>query len=153
MALPNIFIKEISEQIIQRINQLTVDAQPLWGKMSVDKMLGHCNVTYDLIFEPDKYPKPNFLKKFLLKSFVKKFVVNEVNYPQSSPTAKEFIVKEDKNFELEKQKLITAIHKVQMLGSSHFEGKESNSFGTLTAIEWNNMFYKHLDHHLKQFGL
>ena len=34
-----------------------------------------------------------------------------------------------------------------------FEGKESNSFGPLTKGEWNNMFYKHLDHHLSQFGV
>ena len=43
------------------------------------------------------------------------------------------------------------ITKTQQLGENYFEGKESNSFGKLTASEWNNMFYKHLDHHLSQF--
>jgi SRSO17 transposase len=45
------------------------------------------------------------------------------------------------------------IIKTQELGATHFEGKESHSFGTLTSTEWNNMFYKHLDHHLGQFGV
>ena len=39
------------------------------------------------------------------------------------------------------------------LGSAHFEGKESPSFGALTADEWNVLFAKHLDHHLTQFGV
>jgi len=25
--------------------------------------------------------------------------------------------------------------------------------GKLTAVEWSNMLYKHLDHHLRQFGV
>ena len=45
------------------------------------------------------------------------------------------------------------IVKTQFLGASHFEGKESHSFGNLTSSEWNNMFYKHLNHHLEQFGV
>ena len=33
------------------------------------------------------------------------------------------------------------------------DGKESFSFGKLKAQEWNNMFAKHLNHHLEQFGV
>ena len=43
--------------------------------------------------------------------------------------------------------------KTQELGEAHFEGKESHSFGPLNKTEWNNMFYKHADHHLTQFGV
>jgi hypothetical protein len=39
------------------------------------------------------------------------------------------------------------------LGEAHFDGKESLSFGKLTASQWNTMFYKHLNHHLTQFGV
>ena len=49
--------------------------------------------------------------------------------------------------------LIQYIQKVQQLGEQHFDGKESLSFGTLNKTEWNNMFYKHIDHHLRQFGV
>jgi hypothetical protein len=42
MALPNIFTSEVSQEIIQRINLLQKDSQPLWGKMSVAQMLAHC---------------------------------------------------------------------------------------------------------------
>jgi hypothetical protein len=58
-----------------------------------------------------------------------------------------------KNFEIEKSKLIDNIRKTQQLGAVYFEGLNNFSFGKLTSQEWNNMFYKHLDHHLGQFGV
>jgi hypothetical protein len=149
----NVYNSSDCEAIIARINQLQSDSQPLWGKMSVAQMLAHCNVTYSYTFTPENHEKPNFLVKFLLKTFVKPMVVNDKPYPKSSKTAKDFIIKEDKNFEQEKQKLLEHILNTQSLGEAFFEGKENFSFGTMTAKEWNNLFYKHLDHHLKQFGV
>jgi hypothetical protein len=78
---------------------------------------------------------------------------NEKPYKKNSQTAPEFLVKADKDFNKEKQRLINYINKTQQLGENYFEGKESHSFGKLTSVEWNNMFYKHLDHHLTQFGV
>jgi Protein of unknown function (DUF1569) len=152
MALPNIFTKPVVEQIIERINHLTPTTQGKWGKMSVDQMLAHCNVSYELIYE-DIHPKPNFLMKFILKTFVKNVVTNEVPYKQSSSTAPQFIMKGEKDFEAERKRLTNYIRKTQELGETHFDGKESHSFGVLNKTEWNNMFYKHLNHHLTQFGV
>lgn len=152
MALPNIFSQEVSDQIIERINSLKPDSQPHWGRMNVSQMLAHCNVTYEMVYE-NKHPKPNLLMGFILKSFVKSKVTNEVPYKQSLQTAPAFIMSGDKDFESEKARLISYIRKTQQLGEAHFDGKSSLSFGVLTRNEWNNMFYKHLNHHLTQFGV
>jgi hypothetical protein len=150
--MKDVFAPTDTAEIIHRINQLTPDAQPLWGKMNVSQMLAHCNVSYELVYD-NKHPKPNPVMRFILKTLVKNKVVSETPYKQSGPTAPVFKIKGDKDFELEKSRLISYINKTQQLGSAHFEGKESNSFGFLTAKEWNNMFYKHLNHHLTQFGV
>jgi hypothetical protein len=152
MALPSIFSKTVANQVIERINNLNATTTPQWGKMSVDKMLAHCNVTYEMAFE-NIHPKPNAIVKFILKLMVKSNVVNEVQYKHNGSTAPQFIIKESKNFESEKNRLINYISKAQQLGEAHFDGKESHSFGNLSKEEWNNMFYKHLDHHLTQFGV
>ncbi|CAC9976917.1 hypothetical protein [Flavobacterium panici] len=68
-------------------------------------------------------------------------------------TAPQFIIAGDRDFELEKSRLISYILKTQELGENEFEGKESLSLGKLTTKEWNNMFAKHLDHHLSQFNV
>jgi hypothetical protein len=148
----NIFNKQETDAVIARINKLTPDTKPLWGKMSVDQMLAHCNVSYELAYE-NIHPKPNALMKVFLKLLVKQSVVNETPYKKNLRTAPVFIIADHKNFEAEKKRLIGYIHKTQELGADHFDGRESHSFGKLTKAEWNNMFAKHLDHHLVQFGV
>jgi hypothetical protein len=152
MALPNIFNQQEVNNIANRINKLTPESTPSFGKMNVAQMLAHCNVTYEMVFEPTKHAKPNAFVKFILKSFVKKIVTNEVPYKQNSKTAPQFIIADERNFENEKERLKKYISKTAELGEQHFDGKESHSFGILNKNEWNNMFYKHLNHHLSQFG-
>lgn len=150
--MKNIFDLEESTRLIQRINQLTPTTEKLWGKMTVAQMLAHCNVPYAMIYTIN-YPKPNAFKKLLLKLFVKSAVVGKKPYPKNGRTSPEFIIKAQRDFNLEKKLLIENIKKTQALGEAHFDHKESHSFGKLTTKEWSNLFYKHLDHHLKQFGV
>lgn len=152
MDLPNIFSKEVAEGVIERINKLTPNSQPLWGKMNVAQMFAHCCVAYEMVYT-DNHPKPGFLMSFILKNFVKRMVVSAKPYPKNNKTAPAFLITEEKDFEVEKQRLIDYIRETEVLGSYIFDGKMSHSFGPLSANEWNNMFYKHLDHHLKQFGV
>ena len=148
----NIFDKKETDAVIARINKLTPDTKPLWGKMSVDQMLAHCNVTYELSYE-NIHKRPNAFMRFILRALVKGSVVNEIPYKKNIRTAPVFIISDHKNFEAEKKRLIGYIKKTQELGADHFEGRESHSLGKLTKTEWNNMFAKHLDHHLGQFGV
>jgi Protein of unknown function (DUF1569) len=150
--MKNIFDLKETNLIIDRISKLDAYAKPLWGKMSVDQMLAHCNVTYEMIYET-KHIKPNTFKKWMLKAIVKPYVVNDKPYKKNSRTAPEFIISDPKNFELEKERLIDYLKKTQSLGAGYFNNKPSHSFGKLTSEEWNNLFYKHLDHHLTQFGV
>ncbi len=152
MALPNVFTSEVSNSLIERINHLTSETPAMWGSMNVAQMLAHCNVTYEMLYE-NIHPKPGLLVKLMLRAFVKGNVVNEAPYKQNGRTAPQFIVTTTKDFAKEKARLIAYIERTQQLGEQEFEQKESHSFGKLSAIEWNNMFYKHLNHHLSQFGV
>ncbi len=152
MTFPNIFTEEISQQIIDRINSLGSDAQSKWGKMNVAQMMAHCNVTYDMLYT-NQYAKPNAFKKFFVKLFAKNAVTGPKPYPKNSRTAPEFLVAAEQDFQREKEKLTSYIRQVVNDGQMAFEGKESMSFGPLSSDQWNNLFYKHLDHHLTQFGV
>lgn len=150
--MKNAFNQDDVAEFIVRINRLTVDTKPKWGKMNVEQMLAHCNVTYEMVYD-NIHPKPNAFKRFMLKLIVKNIVVNDKPYKSNSKTAPEFIIKDARKFELEKQRLIDYLLKTQQLGAKYFDGKESLSFGVLNQQEWNNMFVKHLEHHLSQFGV
>jgi Protein of unknown function (DUF1569) len=151
MALPNIFTTSVSEKLIARINSLSPNTQAQWGKMNATQMLAHNNVTFEFAYE-EKHSKPNFFMGFILRNLVKGGLVSEKPYKKSASTAPEFIIGDDRNFDVEKNRLIEYINRTVKLGEQHFEGRESMIFGAMTATEWNNLFYKHIDHHLTQFG-
>lgn len=150
--MKNIFDKEVCNEFINRINKLTPESKALWGKMNVSQMLAHCNVSYEMVYD-NIHPKPNAFFRFILKLLVKNKVVDDKPYARNNGTAPQFIIKGDRNFDIEKDRLIAYINKTEELGEKEFEGKESLSFGKLHAGEWNNMFSKHLEHHLSQFGV
>lgn len=152
MALPSVYTNEVAQTLIDRINKLSPESQPLWGKMNVSQMLAHSNVTYEYVFD-ERNDSPNFFIKWMLKKFVKNKVVSDTPYEKSMATSPAFKVPDNKNFEQEKIRLINYINAVVAKGQSAFEGKESSSFGVMTATEWNNLMYKHINHHLEQFGV
>ncbi len=150
--MKNVFNANDVAEIITRIDKLTPETKAIWGKMSVSQMLAHCNVSYEMIYE-NIHSKPNFIMRFILKLFIKSKVVSETPYTKNGPTAPAFIIKDEKAFDKEKKRLIEYIQKTLQNGEKFFDGKESLSFGVLNKTEWNNMLYKHLDHHLSQFGV
>jgi len=152
MALPSVFEQKASQDLLARLEQITAQSQPKWGAMDSAKLLAHLNVTYDLAYEriPNKL---NFFMKLMMKLFVKDKVTNEVPYKQNERTAPVFIIKNDRDFAKEKAILIQNIKETATKGTAFFEGRENTSFGVLSASQWSNMFYKHLDHHFRQFGV
>jgi hypothetical protein len=139
-------------ELTDRINKLTPESERLWGKMAIGQMLAHCNVTYEMVYT-NKHPKPNFLMRLILKSIVKPTVCGPTPYKRNLRTAPAFLIAGDRDFEVEKKRLLDHIDQTLQLGERHFDGKESLSFGKLSVAEWNTMFYKHLNHHLEQFGV
>ncbi len=139
-------------ELTDRINKLTPESEKLWGKMNAGQMLAHCNVTYEMVYT-NKHPKPNFLMRLILKSIVKPTVCGATPYKRNLRTAPAFLIAGERDFEVEKKRLLDHVDQTLQLGEAHFDGKESLSFGKLSVAEWNTMFYKHLNHHLEQFGV
>jgi len=152
MIIKNVFEEQTVEELVGRINKLTADKKPLWGKMNASQMLAHLNVMYEMVYE-NKHPRPGAFKRFIITLIAKKMVVEDKPYPRNIRTAPSFLITDERNFEHEKNRLINYIRRVQKDGEKFFEGKESHSFGPLTVKEWKTLFYKHLDHHLSQFGV
>lgn len=151
MALPSTFDSKTTEETFKRLEKITYVSKPEWGKMNSAQMLAHLNVTYNLAY--DKVHSPaNFFTKILLKLLVKPIVTNEKSYKKNSHTAPIFIITDERDFEKEKSIFINNVKETESNGVAFFEGKVSSSFGVMTSKEWSTQFYKHIDHHFKQFG-
>ena len=120
--------------------------------MNATQVLAHLNVMFEFAYE-EKHKKPNFFMAFILKNLVKGELTSEKPYKKNASTAPEFIIKDDRDFDVEKKRLIAYINKTLQLGEQQFDGRVSMIFGKMTVTEWNNLFYKHLDHHLTQIGV
>ena len=152
MKTENIYSQSTAEKFTARINNLSVSTQQQWGKMDVSQMMAHCNVSYEMAFD-ENYKKSNGFIRFILKNLVKKGLVNENPLKKNSSTATEMLIKTTKNFESEKNKLVENVHDLVKKGENYFDLKDHPGFGVMTKQEWNNFYYKHLDHHLTQFGV
>lgn len=152
MAYPSIFNQKDVEVLIHRIHLLNPQSKALWGKMNVAQMLAHNCVDYEQIFG-ERNDHPPFHIKWMVRLFFKKSMVNEVPYKPSLPTAPAFIILDQRDFEKEQKRLIKYIERCRDLGAEELVKRKQATLGYLTELEWNNLIYKHLDHHLRQFGV
>jgi hypothetical protein len=153
MDLPSIFESSTTFSLHERINSLTPQTVPIWGKMNVGQMLSHCQVIYQQILGENKQ-KPAPFTAWMLRTFFKKSMVNDVPYKPNLPTAPAFVrLGQEFDFVAERQKLKNYITQIQELGPEKMASIPSLTLKKLSAREWNNLIYKHIDHHLKQFGV
>lgn len=149
---PDIFDAAVVEAQLARLARLTPESSPLWGTMSAPAMLAHLNVAYEMVYD-GTHPRPNAIVRFLLRLAAKRGVVGPKPYRRGTPTAPQFVIRGPRDFEAERGRLAGYLRRVQAEGRTAFHGRESLSFGPLTADEWCVLFGKHLDHHLRQFGV
>lgn len=135
------------EKIVARLDRVTEGATPRWGEFTAAKMLAHmsdaCRMSLgELVVPRKKFP---FVGSFP----VKQLVLYVLPFPKNSPTAPEIIARAPESFEAERAQLKSLIARLD--GNM---GRQAHPiFGALTADEWGVLGYKHLDHHLRQFGV
>ena len=145
----SIFDENSFFEIINRLNALSEESKASWGKMSVGQMVWHCQGPLNIILEKNDYGmKPSWFAKV----FFKKSLYNEKSWRKGLPTAKFLKPNEEKNFEQEKEVLLQLLSELNSKRGKE-EWKPHPAFGYFTKDQWGQMQYKHLDHHLRQFGV
>ncbi|WP_080055388.1 DUF1569 domain-containing protein [Spirosoma aerolatum] len=138
-------------EILSRIDRLRPDSQRQWGKMDVAQMLAHCSVGMETATGQKKLPRL-FIGR-ILAPFVKTSFYNEKPFNRNGPTHKDFVVADQRVFEAEKEKLVQLVKQFSAGGPAACTTHPHSFFGELTPEQWSIGMYKHLDHHLRQFGV
>jgi Protein of unknown function (DUF1569) len=147
----SIYDKASNDAMIARINKLTPESKALWGKLTVSKMCKHCTLTIEVAFGKKKL-KVNFLMR-LLGKMLKKKVFYGKDMRKNSPTAKEFIVLEEFRLDYVKNELIENFSRFANEGKQSIRVMNHPFWGKMSHEDWDALMYKHIDHHLRQFGV
>ena len=149
MEIKNLFDPVVKQDITDRINILTATTQHQWGKMDVAQMLAHVQIPMGVALGTNSV-KGNWLMKLILPLF-KKNLYDEKPWKQGLPTDQSFIMTgQSKDFEKEKNQLLD---KINAFSESNMINEKHPVFGKLTKEQWSKATWKHIDHHLKQFGV
>ena len=149
--MKNIFNPLYAEEILIRIDKLGPHSHPQWGKMDVAQMLAHCSSFQDIAIGIS-FP-PRGLLGILIGKFVKSIFYNDKQLAHNMSTIPTILITVEKEFETEKEKLKQKIITFQKNGPEKCTTHPHPFFGKLTPDQWGKGIYKHLHHHLKQFGV
>ncbi|HEX7847906.1 MAG TPA: DUF1569 domain-containing protein [Chitinophagaceae bacterium] len=149
MEVKNLFDATVKQEIVDRINTLTAASPRKWGKMDVAQMLAHLQLPIAIAYGTHQ-PKGSFVLRLVGPLFKSK-LWDDKPYKQGLPTDPTFImIGSAKDFEQEKTKLLVLI---EQFTETKVAGDRHPVFGKMSKENWSMATWKHLDHHLKQFGV
>ena len=148
MEVKNLFDPAVKQEILVRINKLTPESKALWGKMNVSQMLAHVQLPISCAYGAHQV-KGSFILR-LLGPFFKSILYNNKPYKQGLPTDKTYVISDSRNYESEKQNLL---EKLDRFSAENIVLERHPVWGKFTKEQWSKATWKHLDHHLQQFGV
>lgn len=147
--MPSFFDPAVSAELRRRVEALGPDSQARWGRMQVAQMLAHCAV--GLKMPLGEIPMKAGIMS-LVGRLIKKRVLGDKPWRQGVPTDKAFVVADPRDFDRERVLLLGLFDQLA-LGPRAIRAHVHPFFGTMTDEEWGLLMTKHLDHHLRQFGV
>ena len=150
--MKNLFEPATVDEVKARIVHLTPDSARLWGTMGAAQAMAHCSASMEWAVG-DTIP-PRMLLGRLIGGMVKSRVLGiEEPMRKNSPTAKSLVIKDERDLGMEQKRLCGLVDRFASAGPSGCTTHPHGFFGRMTPQEWATLMYKHLDHHLQQFGV
>ncbi len=142
---------EARSALIARINRLTPDTRPLWGRMNANEMVAHVTQGMKMgLGELETRPRKSVFRFWPLKHLF----VYWIPFPKSAPAPRE-VVTRGKDV-AEWSAAVADLHATFerfALRARNDQWPVHPVFGTLDGKAWGALGWRHLDHHLRQFGV
>jgi hypothetical protein len=148
----NMYEAAAVEEVKQRIAQLRPDSARQWGTMNAAQTVAHCSGSFEMALG-DKTPPRVLLGRIIGPLVKRRAILSDEPLHRNSPTAKELVVQGDRDLATERARLHGLIDRFVAAGPKECTTHPHSFFGPLTPEEWARLMYKHLDHHLRQFGV
>lgn len=146
--MKNIFNPAHRQELLQRVDALKPDSQRLWGTLSVEGMINH--IGRQLLVGLGEIEVPPKSSPMALPG-VRWLMICVVPWPKGAQTAPQLLPADPESFESEKagfHRLVESFVEQEPRGFSPHP-----LFGSLSTGLWGQLAYRHVDHHLRQFGV
>ena len=115
-------------------------------------MLAHCAIGMESATGEQKPPRVPVSR--ILGPIIKPLLFrDDAPMKKNSPTPRSFVVEGDPDFQSERARLHGLIECFANAGPACCTDHPHAFFGRLKPDEWAILMYKHVDHHLRQFGV
>ena len=147
MEVKNLCEEGPRQELLSRLDRLTPASQALWGKMNVAQMLAHLRMPMAVALGEHQL-KSNFLLR-LVAGTMKSKLYDDKPYKRGLPTAPSFRIVGERDFEAEKARVVELVGRFR---PENIKNTVHPVFGKMTLEQWGKANWKHIDHHLQQFG-
>ena len=147
--MKSIWNDEDYRELCGRLERLTPDAGARWGRMTAPEMVCHCTDALKMISGELVAASKNLPLRF---TPLKQLVIYWLPFPKGAPTAPELRARRPREWAGELDAFRRELDAVVGRGAAG-PFVPHPAFGTLSPRAWGVLCYRHLDHHLKQFGV
>ena len=136
-------------ELTRRVQALTPETAQRWGKMSVDQMLHHVNLSLaESLGEHSAKPNIRGLPEPLVR-----WAILNLPWGKGAPTRPDMLIPQGQRFDFakEKERCLSLIDRC--LAKPMDEPWPRGANFSMTGRHWSQLHYKHLNHHLTQFGV
>jgi hypothetical protein len=136
-------------ELLDRLERLEPGATPLWGTMTAPQMLAHLadwmlmakgELKVTLHNRPQRYPP------------LKQLLVYWLPFPKGIMTSPELVGREPLEWSIERAAVRQQVQSFENLNPKMI-WPDHPVFGKMTPHAWCVFAYRHMDHHLRQFGI
>lgn len=148
--MPSILDEGRLEALCGRLATLRPDSQARWGRMNAGSMLAHLSLSARMALGELEVASKS--KRVFQVFPLKHLILYVVPFPKGAPTAPELLAGAAGAFEADRQALVELVQRIGT-GPREGAGPAHPLFGPLSRAEWGAATHKHMDHHLRQFGV
>jgi hypothetical protein len=149
--MKTLFEPTTAAEIKKRVGRLEPSSERQWGKMNPAQAIAHCAIAMEWAVG-DSFPPRMFVGRIVGPLVKSRVLNNDAIMRRNAPTTKSLVVADERELQKECERLCALIDRLAQ-GPEACTKHPHAFFGPLTPDEWAQLMYKHLDHHLRQFGV
>ena len=153
LQMKNLFEAGRADDLKTRVAQLRPGSERVWGSMTPAQVMAHCSASLEWALGERIPPRAGPMVRIMGRLIKPMVFKDDKPLRHNSPTAPDLIVHNEPNMEAERIRLCTMIDRFVEAGPDGCTTHAHSFFGSLNPTEWAILMYKHLDHHLRQFGV